>query len=278
MTIQERLFELQDQKYAAFHAGLIPNVSAESVIGVRVPDARKLAKELVQESVKGTTSESKTEKNRQAIDCKDNRRYAAFEGELGDFLNDLPHKYYDENLLHGQIIAEIKDYNSCIKEIEKFLPYVNNWAVCDYMSPKVFKKHKPELLEKIFEWSASSDTYTCRFGIEMLMVHFLDEEFKPEFLEIATSVDLSKFRPATATPSESCLSNQAPEPCSNDYYIRMMIAWFFATALAKQWDAAFPYIEQGRLETWTHNKAIQKARESYRITKEQKELLKSYKK
>ncbi|MBQ2578870.1 MAG: DNA alkylation repair protein [Lachnospiraceae bacterium] len=221
MTIRERLFSLQDERYAAFQAKLLPTVDPERIIGVRVPLARKLAKEL--------------------------RKEGGYEA----FLSELPHEYYDENMLHGLLISEEKDYETCVALVQRFLPFVDNWAVCDIMSPKVFKKHKPQLLEKIKEWSASSEVYTCRFGMEMLMTHFLDEDFQPEYLEIPAKVR------------------------SEEYYVNMMIAWFFATALAKQWDWTLPYLVERRLFDWTHNKTIQKARESFRITKEQKDLLKT---
>ena len=165
----------------------------------------------------------------------------------------LPHTYYDENILHALLVAEIKDYDTCVKEVERFLPHVDNWAVCDIFSPKVFKKNRDRLIKKIKEWTASDHPYTCRFGMEMLMMHFLDENFRPEYLEIPAAVH------------------------SEEYYVNMMIAWFYATALAKQWDAAVSYIEEKRLNPWTHNKTIQKARESYRITPEQKEYLKTLK-
>ena len=152
------------------------------------------------------------------------------------------------------LINEIKDYDECVKQIDKILPYVNNWAVCDIMSPKIFKKHRQELMDDILRWSKSNEVYTCRFGIEMLMSHFLDEDFKPEYLKIPTSIK------------------------SDEYYINMMIAWYLATALAKQWDATIPYIEKGVTSKWVHNKTIQKARESYRITPQQKDYLKSLKK
>lgn len=221
MNIKEELLALQDISYADFQAKLIPNISRDLFIGVRVPEARKLAKRILEEP------------------------------EASKFLRDLPHKYYDENILHGLLVSEMKDYDACIEAVDEFLPYVDNWAVCDIMSPKVFKKNKMALLEKIKEWSASEKTYTCRFGIEMLMSYFLDDDFKPEYLEIPLSVN------------------------SEEYYVKMMIAWFFATALAKEWDATIKYIEDQRLDTWTHNKAIQKARESRRITPKQKEYLKS---
>ena len=223
MNIQKELFALQDKSYGDFQAKLVPNIPRELFIGIRVPEARKLAKRLAKEP------------------------------DTSIFLRDLPHKYYDENILHALLISEMKDYAECIAEVDKFLPYVDNWAVCDILSPKIFKKNKAPLLEKIKEWSASEKTYTCRFGIEILMSYFLDDDFKPEYLEIPASVH------------------------SEEYYVRMMIAWFFATALAKQWDTTIKYIEDHRLDTWTHNKAIQKARESRRITPKQKEYLKSLK-
>lgn len=223
MNIQKELFELQDISYGDFQAKLVPNIPRELLIGVRVPEARKLAKRLAKEP------------------------------EASEFLKDLPHKYYDENILHALLISEMKDYDACIVAIDEYLPYIDNWAVCDILSPKIFKEHKTSLLEKIKEWSASDKTYTCRFGLEMLMSYFLDNDFKPDYLEITTSVH------------------------SEEYYVRMMIAWFFATDLAKQWDASIKYIEDNRLDTWTHNKAIQKAKASRRITPKQKEYLKALK-
>ncbi|MBQ0018561.1 MAG: DNA alkylation repair protein [Clostridiales bacterium] len=223
MDIIKELYKRSDEKYADFQAKLTPNVDRELFIGVRVPDARKLAKEI----------------------CKSE--------DYDDFLAELPHKYYDENMLHGLILSEFKDYDACVEQVERFLPYVDNWAVCDIMSPKCFKKNKERLIGKIVEWAESDEVYTSRFGMEMLMTHFLDEDFKEEYLEIPSDVHI------------------------DDYYSRMMVAWFFATALAKQWEATIPYIRENRLEAWTHNKTIQKARESYRITEEQKEYLKSLK-
>ncbi|MCQ2499931.1 MAG: DNA alkylation repair protein [Lachnospiraceae bacterium] len=223
MTILERLFALQDKEYAVFQSKLTPGIEPELFIGVRVPEARKLAKALKNDS------------------------------ETDSFIRSLPHTYYDENMLHGLILSEIKEYDSCIQAVDAFLPYVDNWAVCDIMSPKVFRKHKAELIHKIREWSASEATYTCRFGMEMLMTHYLDEEFDPAYLDIPADVH------------------------SDEYYVKMMQAWFFATALAKQWDAVIPYIQEQRLDQWVHNKTIQKARESYRITPEQKEYLKGLK-
>ena len=223
MEIQKKLFELQDIGYAEFQSKLTPTVPRETFIGVRVPEVRKLAK-----------SYSKDK-------------------ECLEFLKKLPHQYYDENMLHGLLLSEMKDYDACISAVDIFLPYVDNWAVCDIKAPKVFKKHKEELLEKIKIWATSDQVYTCRFGLEMLMTHFLDEDYKPEYLEIAAGVH------------------------SEEYYVNMMIAWFFATALAKQWDTTIPYITENRLSEWVHNKTIQKARESYRITDEQKKFLKGLK-
>ena len=221
--ITEKLFESRDEKYAEFQSRLTPTVPKDKFIGVRVPDVRKLAKEIYKE-----------EDWRTFTDC-------------------LPHEYYDENMLHGLIISEIKDYDECIARVDRFLPYVDNWAVCDIMSPKVFKKHKPELMVKIREWSASPLVYTCRFGVEMLMSHFLDADFKAEYLEIPAGVH------------------------SDEYYVNMMLAWFYATALAKQWDDTVIYLTDRKLDKWVHNKIIQKACESYRITPKQKEYLKSLK-
>lgn len=223
MTIQEQLFALQDREYALFQSKLTPGIPPERFIGVRVPEARKLAKALSRAP------------------------------ETQDFLAALPHAYYDENMLHGLLLSEMRDYDACVQAVDAFLPFVDNWAVCDIMSPKVFKKHRPELLEQIRIWTASPHTYTCRFGMEMLMTHFLDEDFRPEYLEIPAAV------------------------VSDEYYVNMMTAWFFATALAKQWDASIPYLLEARLSPWVHNKTIQKARESFRITPEQKEYLKTLK-
>lgn len=223
MEILNEMFKLQDVKYAEFQSKLTPNISREKFIGIRVPIVRKLAKEYIKKD-----------------ECK-------------KFLEKLPHNYYDENMLHGLLISEIKEYEICISEVDKFLPYVDNWAVCDIMSPKVFKKNKIELIKKIKEWSKSSEVYICRFGIEMLMSHYLDNDFKKEYLEIPAKIHI------------------------DEYYIKMMIAWFYATALAKQWDDTISYIENNVLDRWIHNKTIQKARESYRITQDQKEYLKKLK-
>lgn len=223
MEIQKQLFEMQDKAYADFQYKLTPTVPRELFIGVRVPELRKFVK---------TYSREK---------------------EAATFMQTLPHHYYDENMLHGLLISEIKDYGECVAAVDAFLPYVDNWAVCDLMSPKVFKKRKEELIRKIQEWIASDHVYTCRFGMKMLMSHFLDTDFKKEYLELPVSVR------------------------SDEYYVNMMIAWYFATALAKQWEATIPYIEDRKLDTWVHNKTIQKARESNRITDAKKEYLKGLK-
>lgn len=221
--IRQGLFALKDEKYKEFQKKLIPTVDENTVIGVRMPVLRKYAKD-----VSGTPG---------AV----------------IFMQTLPHEYYEENNLHGMLIETMKDYDECIAYLDEFLPYVDNWATCDLISPRVFKKHKDELLVKIKEWMASDRVYTIRFGMEMLMTHFLDEDFKPEYLGMAANVH------------------------SEEYYVNMMIAWFFATALAKQYEASLPYIENHCMDRWTHNKTIQKAIESYRITDEQKRYLKSLK-
>jgi len=223
MNITERLLSMQDEAYKQFHCKLMPTVNPDTVIGVRVPMLRKLAKEL----------------------------YGTAEAEA--FLSELPHKYYDENNLHAFLIAQIKDYNSCIAEVERFLPYINNWATCDGLSPKIFKKHLPELLEHIKVWLASDETYTVRFAIGMLMQFYLDDAFDLQYSDMVAAVK------------------------SEEYYVNMMIAWYFATALSKQYDAVLPYLENHKLDIWTHNKTIQKAIESYRITDNQKKYLRGLK-
>ena len=219
--IRKKLFALQDEGYRELQKKIIPTADPASVIGVRTPQLRAFAKDLL----KG--------------------------GDVSAFLDDVPHWYFDENQLHAFLLSEIKDYDRCIAETERFLPYVDNWATCDQLSPKVFKKYRPELLEHIRNWIASDETYTIRFGIGMLMQHFLDGDFDPAYPEMVAAVR------------------------SDEYYVNMMIAWYFATALAKQYEAVLPYIEDNRLELWTHNKAIQKSVESYRITPDQKEYLKT---
>ena len=221
--IQKELFALQDTAYRDFQAKLIPNLENGSMIGVRTPALRKLAKQMARRE------------------------------DIGVFLETLPHTYFDENQLHAFIISERKDFAQCVTELAAFLPFIDNWATCDQMSPRVFKKHRQELLPYIREWIASDETYTARFGVGMLMTHFLDGDFDKTYPQMVSEIR------------------------SEEYYVNMMIAWYFATALAKQYEAVLPYIEEKRLETWTHNKAIQKAVESYRITPEQKGHLRKLK-
>lgn len=215
--------ELQDLKYREFHSKLIPNVDSQFVIGIRTPALRKLAKEIAGSDI--------AEK----------------------FLNNLPHTYHEENSLHGFLIERITEYDVCIEALDCFLPYVNNWAVCDQMRSKVFKKHKTELLGQIKIWMQAEHIYTVRFAIEMLMTYYLDEDFSEEYLEWVSQIR------------------------SEEYYLNMMIAWYFATALAKQYETTITYLEEHKLDIWTHNKTIQKAVESYRITTEQKAYLKTLK-
>lgn len=223
-SIQKQLFDMQDLTYRDFSAKLMPNVEKDRVIGVRTPALRAFAKRMFKE------------------------------GNYQEFLNDLPHTYYEENNLHGFLIEQIKDFDSCLKELDKFLPFVDNWATCDLMRPKAIKTNLPELLEKINVWIKSEKTYIVRFAIEMLMCYYLDSEFKKEYLEKVSYVK------------------------SDEYYVNMMISWYFATALAKHYDETVIYLENNRLPEWVHNKTIQKAIESYRITDEKKRYLKTLKK
>ena len=221
--IRNELFSLQDLKYRELQTRIIPTVKPGTIIGVRTPELRSMAKRLGQS------------------------------GKSDPFLDNLPHMYFEENQLHAFIISGIRDYAECVQALNRFLPFVDNWATCDQMSPRVFRKHRPELLEEIRKWLGSGETYTVRFGIGMLMEHYLEEDFDEAYPEMAASLR------------------------SEEYYVNMMTAWYFATALAKQYEAALPYIENHRLDDWTHNKAIQKAVESYRITPEQKDYLKTLK-
>ncbi len=221
--IRNKLYDLCDEKYRDFQIPVIATVRADRVIGVRTPDLRKLAKEI-----------SKRE-------------------DIGDFLSTLPHGYFDEDQLHAFVISGMKDYDECIRQLDRFLPYVDNWATCDQMSPKVFAKNRAALIPKINGWLASGHTYTVRFGIGMLMEHFLDDDFDVKYLKKVAAIR------------------------SDEYYVNMMIAWYFATALAKQYETALPFIEGHKMDAWTHNKAIQKCAESNRIRPEQKEYLKKLK-
>ena len=221
--IRNELFKMQDIAYRDFNSKLIPTLDKSLFIGVRTPELRKYAKQLAKRE------------------------------DIEDFLHSLPHKYFDENQLHAFIVSEIKDFKSCVDRVNEFLPYVDNWATCDQLSPKVFKKNHKELIAYIKEWLESDKVYTVRFGIGMLMEHFLDEDFDISYLETVSNIR------------------------SDEYYVNMMIAWYFATALAKQYESVIPFIEKRSLDIWTHNKAIQKAVESLRISDEKKEYLKNLK-
>ena len=220
-NVQRELFEMQDLKYRDFHAKLMPTVNKDTVIGVRTPELRKFAKEY------GKTEMAKI------------------------FLQVLPHQYYEENNLHGLLIEQIKDYEQCIEELERFLPYIDNWATCDLLAVRTVKKHLDLFIKEIYRWMESEHTYTIRFGMNMLMRYYLEDEFKPEYPEKVAAVR------------------------SEEYYVNMMRAWYFATALAKQYEKILPFLEEQRMDVWTHNKTIQKATESYRITPEQKEHLRT---
>ncbi|MDE6025475.1 MAG: DNA alkylation repair protein [Lachnospiraceae bacterium] len=231
--IQDSLLELQDEEYKRFHCRLMPTVEAEAVIGVRTPELRKLGKKLWKEC-------KSSDKNSTEIPY-----------DIQCFMEKLPHKYYEENNIHAVFIEQIKDYKTCIHALDEFLPYVDNWATCDIMSPKILGKHTDELLDKIQEWLGSDETYVVRYAIGCLMRYYLDEKFKPEYLELVISVK------------------------SEEYYVNMMIAWYMATALAKQYPDTVKVLEEKRLSTWIHNKAIQKAVESNRISAETKTYLRT---
>lgn len=222
MTIQERLFSLRDEKYAAFSAKLIPTLPPDRFIGVRAPQLRALAKELFKDSNNQTIKQS-------------------------HFFEKLPHRYHEENMLHAYLLCEEKKYDILVDETERFLPYIDNWAVCDSLAPRAFVRHKEELLLRIEKWMTAEHEYTVRFGIGMLMRHYLDADFRPEHLRWVADIQ------------------------REEYYIKMMQAWYFATALAKQWDSTFPMLDS--LEGWVRGKSIQKALESYRVTDDHKAIL-----
>ena len=222
MTVYERLAVCGNEEYRDFQSKLVPNIPKETVIGVKTPDMRRIAKEM-----NGTK-----------------------EAEI--FLAELPHKYYEENLVHFFIISMIKDFDECVKAVETFLPYVDCWPVCDQSSPKAFAKNHAKLIPLIKKWIDSDHVYTVRFGIRMLMNEFLGDDFKPEYPQWVSAVK------------------------GEDYYIKMMVAWYFATALAKKYDETVGYIEGRKLDQWTHKKAIQKAIESFRVSDEHKEYLKTF--
>lgn len=223
--IKNELLSMQDKTYKDFHSKLMPTINSNSIIGVRVPVLRDYAKKLFKEN---------------SIES------------LNSFLKNLPHEFYEENNIHAFIIEKINNFDECIFYLENFLPYIDNWATCDMLNPKIFKTNYEKLLEKIYQWINSDSVYTVRFAIGMLMRYFLDEKFETKYLDLVVSIN------------------------SEEYYINMMRAWFFATALAKQYDQTLPYIKNYSLDKWTHNKTIQKAKESFRITKDQKEELKKF--
>ncbi len=223
IQIQEKLFDLQDLGYKEFHSKLMPTVCKDKIIGVRVPQLRKLAKELNNLELKA------------------------------EFLNTLPHKYYEEDNLHAFLIEQIKDYDECILRLDDFLLFIDNWATCDMMTPKVLGKNLALLYGKIVEWTKSEHTYIVRFAIVTLMKFFMDERLEEKHLKLLLSIK------------------------SDEYYINMAIAWYLATALSSRWDLVIPYIENKKFNRWVHNKAIQKSVESYRITPEQKEYLRTLK-
>jgi len=222
-SVYKMLMEYRDTAYRDFQAKLVPNIDKKSIIGVRTPDMKKVAKEM----------------------------FATKEGE--QFLKHLPHKYYEENLVHFFMIAMIKDLDECINAVDDFLPYVDCWPVSDQASPKVFKKHHAELIRHVERWIGSDHIYTSRFGMRMLMNEYLGDDFEDRYPQWVA------------------------EKKADDYYLKMMQAWYFATALAKKYDEVIGYFEEKKLETWTHNKAIQKAIESYRVSDEQKLYLRSLK-
>ena len=217
--LSDVLFKNQDEAYRQMQVRLLPNIAPDTIIGVRTPVLRGIAKELE---------------------------------DKGRFLKALPHSCFEENQIHCFLLEREKDFEYVISEIERFLPYVDNWATCDQLRPRCFQKNRKTLLPYIRKWIASDEPFTIRFGIGMLMVHFLDDGYDKTLLELPASVD------------------------SEEYYVRMMIAWFFATALAKQYADALPYITTHRLDKWTHNKTIQKAIESDRVTPEHKKELVGY--
>ena len=217
MTIQERFFALRDETYAAFSAKLIPTVEPDRFIGVRSPQLRAIAKEL--------------------------------KNNASEFLLALPHRYHEENMLHAYLLCVGSDYTTVVEQTERFLPFVDNWAVCDSLAPRAFARHKAELMPRIEKWMSAEHEYTVRFGIGTLMRHYLDADFRPEYLRRVAEIH------------------------RNEYYIKMMQAWYFATALAKQWDATLPMLDS--LEPWVRAKSIQKALESFRVSPDHKTLLRT---
>lgn len=221
MTLYDRLKEVRDESYREFQSKLVPNIPPETIVGVRTPEMRRIAKEVFESA------------------------------DRDAFLSDLPHRYYEENLIHFFVLSMIGDFDECVRRVEAFLPYVDCWPVSDQATPKAFRKNHEKLLPYIRKWIASEHVYTARFGIRMLMNEFLDADFREEYLSLVAAKQ------------------------GEDYYLKMMVAWYFATALAKRYDETVPYLEARRLDEWTHKKAIRKAIESFRVTDAHKEYLKS---
>ena len=221
--LQKLLFEYEDKKYGDFGAKLIPTLPREKFIGIRSPEYKNILKRIKGDEV------------------------------ISEFLDTLPHDYHEENCLHVQLINKIKDFDECVAALEKFMPYIDNWAVNDGVNPACFKKHRAELIGLVQKWISSKKTYTRRCGMKLLMANYLDDDFKPEYLDLPADLR------------------------SDEYYVNMMTAWLFAEALVKQWDTAVKYLEGHRLDDWTHNKAIQKACESFRVSDERKAYLRRLK-
>ena len=246
----KRLLAEQDLKYRDFHASLLPNIDKKTIIGVRVPTMRKIAKEFAAAGSAAAKS---------------------VPADVARFLDKLPHKYFEENQVHLLVVERIKDADECLRRIEQFLPYIDNWAVCDGKSPKALLRDEARFLARIKAWLKSREPYTVRFGVNMLMNFFLDERFDKKHLEMVAAIDENLFDDSDTGASGGKVR------ATDRYYVQMVIAWYFATALAKQWNATFPYIKNRRLSPWIHAKTIQKACESYRITGEQKKILRALK-
>lgn len=276
-VIVDKLKKLQDKKYAEFQSKLIPTVDKKAIIGVRTPELKKFAKELISVNLPAN--------KRGKISIKSDKY---FDKTIASFLDELPHKYFDENQLHTFILSEIKDFDICIELVDKFLPYIDNWATCDQLSPKCFKKNKEKLLKYINKWINSKKPYIIRFAIEMLMSHFLDADFDKKYLKMVSDVRfIGKQKSLTKNGSKHLHSTQSNDKCSKEnisididsdkYYVEMMRAWYFATALAKQYEATLTFIKNRRLNVWTHNKIIQKALESFRVSEKHKKELRAEK-
>ena len=221
--VQQILFRHQDAVYGDFFAKLLPTVPRETIIGIRSPEYRKIVKEIGEDPV------------------------------IPEFLAALPHRWMEENFLHVALINRMKDFDECVAELDRFMPFIDNWAVNDAVNPACFRKHREKLMGKVQEWIASEAAYTRRCGMRILLANYLDGDFRPEVLDLPADLR------------------------SDEYYVNIMTAWLFAEALVKQWDTAVTYIENRRLDPWTHNKAIQKACESYRVPEERKVYLRTLK-